>query len=133
MKNVRAEIPGFGRYKLDLFTQDIVSKNGNVIKIRVDSRSKNTVPIITLCKNNGVRSTVKYVDLVKKTLESLVFTTVTASNTADVLLSYYNNISPEFSQLPLLEMSKLIKDELPNIDILEIGRIVQKMHSGGKA
>ena len=131
-KNVRAEIPGFGRYQLDLFTQEIVSKNSNIIKTRVDDRGKNPVTVVTLCKNNGIRSTVKYVDLVKKTLESLVFTTVTASNTSNVLLSYYNKITPEFLELSVLDMSKEVSQDLPNVELIIIGRILQKIRSSGK-
>ena len=96
MKDTRAQIPGYGRYKLDLITQEVISKEGNIIKTRVDSARTNPRTVVTLYNDDGSRATVEYTNLVKKTVESLEFTPASASILSEVLVAYYNKITPEF-------------------------------------
>ena len=129
MKNTRANIPHYGRYKLDLISQEIVSKDGNIIQPRISSNSKKGDLVVSLTDDNDKRQTVNYLKLVKKTVESLEFTEVSVTILSKVLVAYYNRLTPEFKSLTVQEASKDIQTELVELSMLDIGGIIQKLHT----
>ena len=129
MKNSRANIPGYGRYKLDLISQEIVSKDGNLIQTRLSANSKKGQLVVSLTDDNDKRQTVNYLKLVKKTVESLEFTEVSVTILSKVLVAYYNRLTPEFKSLTVQEVSKDIQMELVGLSMLDIGGIIQKLHT----
>ena len=133
MKNTRANIPGYGRYKLDLIVQDIISKDGNIIQPRVSINSKKGDLVVSLTDDNDKRQTVNYLKLVKKTVESLEFTPVSASILSEVLVAYYNRLTPEFKKMTLQEVSREVNIDVPAVEVLKVGSILSKIHTSEKS
>ena len=129
MKNTRANIPEYGRYKLDLITQEIISKDDNIIQPRVSINSKKGDLVVSLTDDNGKRQTVNYLKLVKKTVELLEFTPLSASILSEVIVAYYNRLTPEFKKMTLQEVSKEVVLDVPTIGILKVGSILSKIHT----
>ena len=124
MSKFNVPIPQFGRYKLDLITQVITNKWGNVVSARTDKRG--TV-ITNLLDDDGKQRTVNYSDMVCNTFNSIDIEPVTDSILSTVLRAYYDLITPETKDMALIEVSKLVQTQVPVVDILEIGRILAKL------
>ena len=129
MKIITTPIPGFGRYVLDIITQEILNKAGNKMKTRVDDRPGRGQTVVTLTKDNGNYTTVNYHKLVRITLENQSFTPRTDAIMPRVVIAYYNNLTPEFKALTLQEVSIIIADELGDVERLQIGNILNKIHN----
>ena len=132
-EKLRAPIPGFSRYEYDLLTGEIISKSGKSIEKRVDKRPGRGQTVVSLHSDSGSRSTVSFPNLVEKTLRSLMIKKRTDAILPKVLVSYYEKLDAEFKNLSLIQVSKAVHKDLPNTEILEIGRILNKIHTSANS
>jgi hypothetical protein len=124
LKEFNVPISGFKKYNLNLLNQEITNGRGKVMKVRRDKRG---TLITNLVADNGKQTTVVVKKIVKKTLQSLGKWEGSDVILSEVLVAYYNRIEYGIRNMKLIEASMNIKNELKNIPLSDIGRIIMKL------
>ena len=117
-------IPGFKGYKIHLITREITNKFGTVVSLRDDNRGR---LVVSLTRDNGKRTVAKVLDLLEKVFDSLELRKEQDSILSRVLTSYYTNLDSGISDLTLLEKSEIVAKDVPEAELLEIGKILDKI------
>ena len=125
MKNSNVPIVGFKRYKLNLVSQEIINGKGKIMKQRYDGRG---TLITNLVDNDGKQRTVNVRDLVENTVSSLEITEGSALILSEVLLAYYEIMTSEMREVGLMDVAKKVRESVPQLELLEIGRILSRIH-----
>ena len=125
MKDSNVPIVGFNRYKLNLISQEITNGRGKIMKQRYDGRG---TLITNLVDNDGKQRTVIVRNLVENTVSSLEITEGSALILSDVLMAYYEVMTPEMREVGLMDVSRKVRESVPHLEILEIGRILSRIH-----
>ena len=125
MKNSNVPIVGYKRYKLNLVSQEITNGKGKIMKQRYDGRG---TLITNLVDNDGKQRTVNVRDLVENTVSSLEITEGSALILSEVLLAYYELMTSEMREVGLMDVAKKVRESVPQLELLEIGRILSRIH-----
>ena len=125
MKNSNVPIVGYKRYKLNLVSQEITNGKGKIMKQRYDGRG---TLITNLVDNDGKQHTVNVRDLVENTVSSLEITEGSALILSDVLMAYYEIMTSEMREVGLMDVAKKVRESVPQLELLEIGRILSRIH-----
>jgi len=116
-------IIGFERYRINIVTHKIVNSRGKEVKARLDSRG---TLIVNLNDKTGKQRTVVMSKLVEKMHRSLLNKEEKEDTLTRVLMVYYNLYNDSFSSYTLQHKSKEVKKQIPDVDISEIGIILNR-------
>ena len=117
-------IPGFKGYEISLITHKITNKWGKTVKQRHDSRGR---LIVSLTKDNGQRTVASVRQLAEKTVKILWVRNEQDSILPKVLVAYYKRLDTGIDTLSLQDKANAVKMDVPELDVLEIGRILSKL------
>ena len=116
-------IPGFKGYKISLITHKITNKWGRTVKQRHDSRGR---LIISITKDSGQRTVASVRNLAEKVVKIQHIRNEQDGILPTVLVAYYNKLDTNFGSLSLQDKANALKIDFPELDVLEIGRILSK-------
>ena len=116
-------IPGFKGYEMSLVTQEITNKWGRPVKKRHDSRGR---LVVSLTKDNGNRTVASVRQLAEKTVKLLCVRKEQDGILPKVLVAYYQLLDTDIASLTLQQQANAVKKDVPELDVLEIGRILSK-------
>ena len=117
-------IPGFKGYEISLITHKITNKWGRTVKQRHDSRGR---LIISITKDNGQRTVASVRQLAEKVVEIQHIRIEQDSILPKVLVAYYRQLDNGIGSLSLQMKANAVKIDLPELDVLDIGRILSKL------
>ena len=118
-------IPGFKGYKISLITHKITNKWDRPVKQRHDSRGR---LIVSITKDNGQRTVASVRQLAEKVVEIQHIKKEQDSILPKVLVSYYQQLDTGIGSLSLQDKANAVKIDLPELDVLDIGRILSKLN-----
>ena len=95
------------------------------MKQRYDGRG---TLITNLVDNDGKQRTVIVRNLVENTVSSLEITEGSALILSDVLMAYYEVMTPEMREVGLMDVARKVRESVPQLELLEIGRILSRIH-----
>ena len=125
MNKFNVPIPGFGKYKMNLITQEITNKWDNEVKVRYDRRGQ---LITNILDDQGKQRTVVFSDLVGNTFNSLTFETRSDAILPRVLVAYHHIFDDTTKSLSLQEVSRTVSGMCEGISVVEVGHILLKIH-----
>ena len=117
-------IPGFKGYEISLITHKITNKWGRTVKQRHDSRGR---LIVSITKDNGKRTVASVRQLAEKVVEIQHIRKEQDGILPKVLVAYYQLLDTDISSLTLQQQANAVKKDVPELDVLDIGRILTKL------
>jgi hypothetical protein len=118
-------IDGFKKYSINTITHEITNGRGKIIKQRLDNRG---TLITNLVDDSGKQRTVRITQLVEKVYSSLENKESSDAILREVLVTYYKLFDDDFKYNTLQDMSKEVAKHVHGIDIVEIGKIINKIY-----